>query len=105
MSRITQSARDEACVRCGRKDGTICARHYNGVRQLALGKGRGNKCHDMASAELCEQCDRLFAEGVNPTHDGERAGKSVERSELFLFYVTLTNIRRHERGLLKGVVA
>lgn len=102
MSKITNAARGMSCIRCGRDDGTVCARHYNGYRQLALGKGRGEKCHDIASAELCAHCDQDFAEGVNVFADGERASKSIARSEEFLYYVTQTNIRRYERGLISA---
>lgn len=102
MSKVTQSANGQPCVRCNKSDGTTCARHYNGLRQHRYGKGRGKKCNDIASAELCNDCDQLFAEGVNHSGDGERAGKSINRSESFLHYVTLTNIDRFERGDLKA---
>ncbi len=97
MSKITESAKGQQCVRCGNNDGTTCARHYNGLRQHQYGKGRGIKCHDVASAELCSSCDALFAEGVN-FHDCERAGKSINRSEAFQHFVILTNMARHDRG-------
>ena len=102
MSKLTKSANGKACVRCSTRDGTVCARHYNGLRQHRYGKGRGKKCHDVVSAELCNQCDQLFSEGVNYSGDGERAGKSINRSESFLHYVTLTNIARFNRGDLKA---
>lgn len=100
MSKITQSSNGKSCVRCGKADGTICARHYNGLRQYLFGKGRGIKCHDAVTADLCHDCDQLFAEGKNPMGDGERAGKSIARSEQFLTYVTLTNMRRHDEGVI-----
>ncbi len=98
---ITKSANGQPCIRCGNEDGTICARHYNGLRQHSYGKGRGIKCHDIITAELCNSCDALFTEGVNHTHDGERAGKSIHRSEAFQHLILLTIISRLERGDLK----
>ena len=98
MSKITKSANGQMCVRCGSNDGTICARHYNGLRQHMYGKGKGIKCHDIASAELCAECDSLFSEGVSVEYDDGRAGKSTTRSEAFLHYCMLTNIARLERG-------
>lgn len=100
MSAITASAKGQPCVRCGREDGTTCARHYNGLRQHQYGKGRSVKGHDMGSAELCDTCEPDFSEGVN-IFDDERAGKSIERSEEFLHLIMLTNIARFERGDLK----
>lgn len=94
--RLTDSAKYQPCIRCGGgQDGSVCARHYNGFRQQAYGKGMGEKCSDLASAELCARCDHRFTEGV-----GDRY--SIERSEQFLHYCMLTNIRRAERGDLKG---
>ena len=94
---ITQSAKDTPCVRCG-STGNVCARHYNGLRQHQYGKGRGIKASDLASADLCDECDAEFTEGVNII-DGERAGKSIARSEEFLHLCMLSNIRRYQDGV------
>lgn len=94
MSKLTESARHEDCIRCGAPNPYAC--HYNGIRQHSLGKGRGIKANDLATAEFCYQCDKLFTEGNN------KAFKSIEdRSEQFLFWIMMTNIRRLNKGVLK----
>lgn len=103
--KLTDSAKNESCIRCGRDvEGEVCARHYNGIRQHAFGKGRGEKCSDLASAELCMNCDAMFAEGAGLQGGCHFGGwRTVEdRSEEFLFWCMMTNIRRAERGDLKG---
>ncbi len=97
MSKITKSANGQMCIRCNTNDGTTCARHYNGIYQHQFGKGRGKKCHDLASAELCSRCDAMFTEGVNAIDD-ERASKSIGRSDEFQRLIILTNISRYDRG-------
>lgn len=101
MSKITQSAKHVDCIRCRGNAPQVCARHYNGLRQHAFGKGRSVKAHDMASAELCDKCesDLGLTEGVNLI-DGDRACKSVGRSEEFMYWCMMTNIRRYEEGRL-----
>ena len=85
MAGLRALARDQSCVRCGADDGTVVLAHYTGLRQHALGKGRGIKAHDIAGAHLCHACHLFFD---NPT---ER--KSIEMSEEFLFLIVLTAIR------------
>jgi hypothetical protein len=94
MSKLTESARGHDCIRCGAPDAYAC--HYNGFRQYMLGKGRGRKCYDLASAEFCFNCDKTFSEGSAPAHTDE-----IERSEEFLFWCIMTNVARHMRGDLK----
>lgn len=91
MTNLRDLARDKLCIRCG-KEGETCLRHYNGFRAHSYGKGRGIKCHDIAAAELCNECDSLFSEANYPLWDG--GSKSVERSEEFLHWCMMTNIRR-----------
>jgi len=93
--KYTGAAKDQSCVCCGAYDGTICARHYNGQRQHIYGKGRGIKCSDLATADLCEACETQFSEGIN-NHESKD-----ERSEAFLHYCMLTIMRRVEQGVLK----
>ena len=95
MSKLTASTKGKTCIKCGGPD--AFSAHYNGVRQHSFGKGRGVKCADMASAEFCYRCDHQFTEGSQD----ERWMNKWERSEEFLFYVTLTNIRRLKDGVLK----
>ena len=97
MSKLTDSARDKPCIRCG-KIGETCARHYNGFRSHSYGKGRGIKCNDICTAEFCNDCDQFFSEANYDIWDN--GSKSVERSEEFLHWVAMTNIRRLSEGVL-----
>jgi hypothetical protein len=99
------AAKGQACVNCGVRDGTVVAAHYTGLRQIALGKGKGHKCHDIAVADLCSKChtafDKLeagFQQYDDVTHPYI---KKIDNSEEFLFRVLLTIIRRLEQGELK----
>lgn len=91
MTALRKLAKDQQCIRCGNSFG-VCLRHYNGFRAHRLGKGRGIKCHDMAGAEFCNECDADFSEANYHKWDG--GSKSIERSEEFLFWCLMTNIRR-----------
>ena len=95
MSKITESARNQNCIRCGAPNAYAC--HYNGIRQHSFGKGRGIKANDLMTAEFCHQCDQDFSEGVTKNFES-----SEDRSEQFMFYISLTNIARFNRGDLKG---
>jgi len=95
LSKLTKASEGTDCVRCGSSGAYSC--HYNGSRQHDYGKGRGIKSNDMATAELCYNCDQVFTEGS--TH-WQWAGK-WERSEEFLHLIMLTNIRRFDKGVLK----
>ena len=94
MSKLTQSSKGSICINCGASDAYSC--HYNGQRQHQYGKGRGIKCHDLATAELCYNCDIDFSEGCNVNWKTKD-----ERSEEFLHLIMLTNIRRFNEGILK----
>ena len=94
MSKITESARGKTCIRCGGHDAYAC--HYNGQRQFQYGKGMGTKAHDMATAEFCHACDQIFTEGST-----EKWANQDERSEEFLHWILMTNIRRFVSGCLK----
>ena len=94
MSKLTQLSKGQSCIRCGAPDAYSC--HYNGHRQYMLGKGRGKKCHDLATAEFCHRCDLDFSEG----NFNEFVSK-IDKSEQFLFFIMLTNIRRLENGVIK----
>lgn len=85
------------CIRCHALEG-VCGRHLNGLRQHALGKGRGIKAHPFAVADFCEACDKEFQEG-SVAKDDFRA--RIEYSEEFLFYCMLTLIRRAENEVIK----
>jgi hypothetical protein len=93
MSKLTQSTKGKTCIRCGSPDAYSC--HYNGPMQHAYGKGRGIKCHDIATAEFCHECDQRFSEGSTFREQWE---SRWERSEEFLHWIMMTNIRRIKDG-------
>lgn len=92
--KMLDAARDVPCIRCGRA-GETRACHFNGLGQLQYGKGRGQKCSDLMTAEFCQACDSLFTEGS--THEFWHNKES--RAGDFLHWIALTNIRRLERGI------
>ena len=94
MSKITEGARGQDCIRCGNSGAYAC--HYSGPRQHDFGKGRGRKAHDLMSAEFCHKCDQEFTEGST----SPRWKDKWERSEEFMFHIGMTNIRRFEEGRL-----
>lgn len=100
MSALTRSSNGETCIKCGNNGAYSC--HYNGKRQHHFGKGRSQKCNDMATAEFCHKCDIRFTEGsTDPMWDSK-----WERSEEFLYWCMMTNIRRWENetiGMNKGL--
>lgn len=95
MSKLTKSSKGKTCIKCGASDAYAC--HYNGPRQHMYGKGRGRKCSDIMTAEFCYKCDQEFTEGST---SGEWTDK-WERSEHFMHWIAMTNIRRYEEGRLK----
>ena len=97
MSKITKSTKGKSCIKCENPDAT--SSHYNGSRQHSYGKGRGIKCDDLMTAEFCHKCDQKFTEGSTCL----RWASKWERSEEFLRWICLTNIRRIEEGDLKIV--
>lgn len=88
-------AKDQACVACGARDGTVVLCHYFGPRRHSYGGGMGHKGHDLIGAHLCRVCHE----------DMDRNNRSKasrwESSEIFLHYCALTLIRLHEQGHLK----
>lgn len=92
--KLTDSAKYETCIRCG-KQGETRACHYNGQRQHYYGKGRGVKCHDIATAEFCHDCDQVFSEG-----NMQYFFNKTEKSEEFLHWVMMTNIRRIQNNVV-----
>jgi transcription elongation factor Elf1 len=90
-------ARDQACVRCSKQDGSTVLAHYTGPRRHAYGGGFGIKCHDSIGAWLCGVCHKWM--------DTESRDKSAkwEHSEEFLHLVALTVRRMWELGLVRIV--
>jgi len=95
MSKITKASNGSNCIRCGSGNAYSC--HYNGPRQHSYGKGRGCKANDLATAELCYECDQIFTEGSTV----ENCNGKWERSEEFLHLIMLTNMRRFDEGIIK----
>lgn len=93
--KLLRDAQHRPCIRCGRPGETRAA-HYNGFRAHQYGKGRGIKCADNMTAEFCQTCDDLFSEANY--HRWPGGSKSVERSEEFLHFIMLTQIRRVTDG-------
>ena len=108
--KMLDAAKDVPCIRCG-KEGETRACHYNGVCQDVFGKGRGQKCDDLMTAEFCHLCDQRFTEGKLEPWYAEQKEELADiharnnakwlRSQEFLYFISLTNIRRIERGILK----
>ena len=63
--KLTQSAKNHACVSCGANDGTIVWAHSNKYRH---GKGRGLKAHDLFGCYLCHICHTSFDAHEIPKH-------------------------------------
>lgn len=89
------AAKGQPCIRCGKNEGTVCARHYNGTKQGFLGKGWAVKTNDLFMADLCDKCDAIFSEGVL-TDDYE---SKTERDLHLMIYCALTIERRFEQGI------
>lgn len=53
---LTNSARDESCVYCGRTDGVVWAHSNEGGH----GKGMSIKAHDLLGNYLCGPCHTLY---------------------------------------------
>lgn len=94
--KLSEHARENECIRCGNVN-DFGISHYNGYLSYQFGKGRGIKCNDLMSADFCFNCDLRYSEA---NYDKwQRGSKSVDRSEKFLKWISLTNIRRDENGV------
>lgn len=60
---LTQSARDETCVHCGARDGTVVWAHSN---EGEHGKGARIKAHDLLGNFLCMKCHTWYDQGPAP---------------------------------------
>ena len=103
--RIMADARSgHPCIRCGcpGKDleghQQVYGRHYNGIRQHALGKGRGIKGHCFAVPDFCDKCDKDFQEGSISKDDWQAR---IEYSEEFLFWCLMSLIRRAKNEVIR----
>ena len=94
--KLLDGARDQSCVNCGARDGTVVAAHYTGLRGHLLGKGTGHKSHDLCIADLCRACHHKF----DVAFDGSSFDKKIDLSEQFLFLIIQTLIRRIDQGVI-----
>ena len=86
-NKLLSYARDQACVKCGRCDGTVVCAHYFGARRATYGGGMGVKVHDFLTAHLCMVCHREMDVLCR-----DKEGKWLH-SEEFQHYILLTLIR------------
>lgn len=88
MSALRKSAKDQSCVACGKRDGTVVLAHYMGPRRHTYGGGMSRKGNDAVAAMLCSGCHYRM-----DTLSRDKARK-WEVSEEMLHYCALTWIRR-----------
>ena len=92
MSKLTEAARHESCIRCGRDDGTVVAAHINGPIAHWLGRGMSKKPHDLFCAHLCFRCH----DDMDGRSNRDPDNKQREWAELVL--------RTQRRLIDKGVI-
>ena len=96
--KYTDGAKGQSCVRCGAEDGTVISAHYQGFRSQPWGKGKGVKPHDLFVADLCAECHDLFDnDKVSFVKDPWQ--RKIDHSESFMYFVLMTQLRRHEQGI------
>ena len=96
---MLSAARDQSCVNCNAKDGTVVACHYQGLRGDAFGRGVSKKGHDLLVADLCSNCHRMF-DNYEYSTSKDRWERKIENSEIFLTCIALTLVRRVQDGVL-----
>jgi hypothetical protein len=97
--KLLSAARGESCVNCGKRDETVVAAHYQGLRSHTYGKGKGQKPHDIFVADLCHKCHAQFDD--YEYGEGQGFDKKIDRSEQFQHLVLMTILRRIRQGVLK----
>lgn len=94
---MLSAAKDQACVNCGARDGTVVSAHYHGLRGHLFGRGTGHKVHDLFVADLCFKCHKAFDEGTGVTSFQVQ----VDKSEQFLYLICQTLLRRIDQGIIQ----
>lgn len=89
-AKLLSLARDQACVACGARDGTVVAAHSNLGEH---GKGMGLKAHDGMTAWLCHGCHRELDQGSRMTR--------AERRIFILENICATYMQLWNQGLIK----
>ena len=92
--KLLKLARDQACVMCGARDGTVVCAHSNMGEH---GKGMSLKAHDGMTAWLCLECH----------FDYDQNGRmSKNERELFIkTAICRTYMRLWDQGLIEVVDA
>jgi len=91
--KLLNASRNRTCIKCDADDGTIVRAHYQGLGSSRLGKGKGQKPHDFASADLCMLCHSEFDRYV--------AGNNTDRGWEFLLLCMETLARDFRQGIIK----
>jgi len=100
--RYLAAAKDQACVYCGARDGTVVAAHLTGYRAQEFGKGKGVKCHDILTADLCSKCHVAFdSYEIGTTLSDQPYIRKMDHSEQFLTCILRTIVRRTQQGVLR----
>ena len=94
------AAKGQACVNCGRNDGTVVSAHYTGLRAHQLGKGTGHKPHDLCVADLCRNCHESFDRHTKIS-SASGYDKKIDMSEQFLFLIIKTLLRRINQEVIE----
>jgi hypothetical protein len=97
--KMLEAAKGQSCVNCGVNDDTIVACHYQGMRADAFGRGKGRKAHDLLVADLCSGCHSSF-DNYSASMVADPLFKKIDLSELFMYCVLMTLIRRVRQGVL-----
>lgn len=82
--KLLNAANGQRCVNCGVKDDTVVSAHYQGLRANLLGKGKGQKPHDLCVADLCQSCHRKF-DNYEFSSMSTKYLRQIDQSEQFLF--------------------
>ena len=97
--KLLSAAKEATSVNCGIRDDTIVAAHYQGLRSHLYGKGKGQKPHDICTADLCHKCHRAFDN--YEVGEGSDIQKKIDASEQFQHLILQTIIRRINEGVIK----
>jgi hypothetical protein len=91
--KLLELARDQACVVCGRQDGTVVSAHSN---LLEHGKGMGTKAHDGMVAWLCHRCHSALDQGSAMSGEDKRVLmlESICRTYMQLWDQSLIKVNR-----------
>ena len=95
MSKITQAARDQSCIRCGARDGTVVAAHINGPIAAKLGRGMAD---DIFSAHLCFRCHDMLDYRAQTARIGPVTADKRQAEWMELVLLTIKRLR--EQGVV-----